>query len=139
MEAATSVFVIERHGRTCLGSTHADLQRWTLDLDKNTAECEPAGYRQVLPTARRISIQRLAGEVAGRVVRGEADDRVHRSDDGSVHVVLNRFFPKGSGYKQTVDSRRKRLHKAVEGRLEKHGWRSEDRGRFRPIVDKDKV
>ncbi len=131
-------FVIERHGRTCVGSTRADL-----------------------------SIQRLADEVAGRIVRGEPDERVYRSEDGSVHVVLGRVFPKGTGYQQTVlprhensslispirpenclaplirlsekECRRKRLRQAVTERLEQNGWRAEGGGRFRPPLEKDKV
>jgi hypothetical protein len=42
-----------------------------------------------------------------------------------VHVVLSRFFPEGSGYKQTVESRRKRLKESVKVRLDQHGWQTE--------------
>src|SRR5262245_41209440 len=33
-------FLIERHGRTVLGSTRAELHQWTVDLDWETAKCE---------------------------------------------------------------------------------------------------
>lgn len=83
-------FQIERHGRSCLGSTRADLQRWTVNLERKTADCERAGHRQLHPTAPRISIQGLADEVVGRIVRGEPDDRLERNNDGSVWVVYER-------------------------------------------------
>ena len=40
-------FVIERHGGTVLGSIRAEVQRWTVDLDRQTATCERAGHRQL--------------------------------------------------------------------------------------------
>ena len=39
-------FLIERHGGTVLGSARAELQRWTVDLDRRTATCERVGHRQ---------------------------------------------------------------------------------------------
>src|SRR5438094_743975 len=41
-------FLIERHGPTVMGSTYAKLHCWTVDLDKQIAQCDPsAGQRQV--------------------------------------------------------------------------------------------
>ena len=69
-------FVIERHGGTVLGSTRAELQRWTVDLDRKTATCERAGHRQLSPMAKRVDVGSIADEVANKIVGGESDDRL---------------------------------------------------------------
>src|SRR4051812_8749544 len=33
-------FSVERHGGTVQGSTRAELQRWTVDVERGTASCE---------------------------------------------------------------------------------------------------
>jgi hypothetical protein len=53
-------FVIERHGRTCAGSTRANPHRWTVNITDKTASCEKVGHRQPRPMAPRLSIQPLA-------------------------------------------------------------------------------
>src|SRR5271157_472113 len=40
-------FLIERHGGTVLGSTRAELQRWSVHLDRGTATCVRTGHRQL--------------------------------------------------------------------------------------------
>ena len=69
-------FVIERHGGTVLGSTRAELQRWSVDLDRQTATCECTGHRQLSPMARRVDVGSIADEVARKITSGEADDRL---------------------------------------------------------------
>ena len=44
-------FLIERHGGTVLGSTRAELQRWSVDLDRGTATCERDGQPAIMPMA----------------------------------------------------------------------------------------
>jgi hypothetical protein len=45
-------FVIERHGRTVHGSSRAELQRWTVDLDAGTATTAAShSHRQLTPPA----------------------------------------------------------------------------------------
>ncbi len=38
-------FEIERHGGTVIGSTRADLKRWTVNFDRQKATCERTGHR----------------------------------------------------------------------------------------------
>jgi hypothetical protein len=40
-------FVIERHVLTVLVPSKAELQRWTVDLEKKSATCERTGHRQL--------------------------------------------------------------------------------------------
>jgi hypothetical protein len=47
-------FSIERHGGIVNGSTRAELQRWKVDRDLQTATCELIGHRQLSPLARRL-------------------------------------------------------------------------------------
>ena len=115
-------FVIERHGRPCLGSTRADLHRWTINFIEKTARCEKVGHRQLRPTAGRVPIQPLAEEIAAKIVQGQGDERLVWLGDGSVRVVLSAIFPSASGFKQTVQGRRKRLKEALMELLDDKGW-----------------
>jgi hypothetical protein len=115
-------FLIERHGRTVMGSTRAELQRWTVDLHHQTASCESTGHRQLSPMAKRVDVRPIADEVADKIVSGEADDRVHRLGDGRVRIEIGKVFPKRSGFKQTVQRRRRRLRETLIERLRPNGW-----------------
>lgn len=123
-------FVIERHGRTCLGSTRADLHRWTINFITKTANCEKVGHRQLRPMARRLSIQPLAEEIAAKIVQGQGDERLVWQGSGKVRVVLPAILPTGSGFKQTVEGRRKRLTEALIESLGDKGWLHVGRGVF---------
>ena len=107
-------FRIERHGGTILGSTRAEVQRWAVDLNRQTATCEHAGHRQLSPMAQRVDCGSLAGEIAGKIGSGEADDRLRWLGDGRVRVEVGRIFPAHTGYKQTVQGRRRRLREALD-------------------------
>src|SRR5262249_3805180 len=91
-------FVVERHGGTVLGSTRAQLQRWSIDVDRSTATCERAGHRPLSPMAERIDIAPIADEVAGLIIGGVIDDRLRWLCDGRVRVEMGRIFSRASGY-----------------------------------------
>src|SRR2546425_9689595 len=42
-------FKIERHGAVSLGSSRAEMQGWTVDVDDGSAGFSTAGYRQMSP------------------------------------------------------------------------------------------
>jgi len=127
-------FVIERHGGTVLGSTRADLQRWTVDLDLGTATAEGIRHRQLSPMARRVDVEFIADEIAARIVDGEADDRLRWLGEGRVRVEAGRIFPEKSGYKQTVQDRRRRLREALIERFSPMGWAHLGRNTFGPTT-----
>jgi hypothetical protein len=79
-------FLIERHGRTCLGSTRADLHRWKVNIIEKTALCEMVGHRQLRPLAHRLSIQPIAEEVAAKIAQGQGDERLVWHGPGIVRV-----------------------------------------------------
>ena len=88
------IFLIERHGGTVLGSTRAELQRWSVDLDQGTATCERMGHRQLSPMERRVDVGSIADDVARKITNGEADDRLTRLGDGRAGVEMGMIFPK---------------------------------------------
>ena len=122
--------VIERHGGTVLGSTKAELQRWSVNLDRQTATCERAGLRQLSPMASRVDVDSIVDEVAQRIVDGVGDDRLTWLGDRRVRVEVGRIFPDQSGYKQTVQGRRRRLREALIERLSIIGWSHYGRNTF---------
>lgn len=115
-------FVIERHDGTVRGSTRAELQHWEVNLDNRTASIIKEGHRQLEPMAPRLSIKKMAEEVAGLIVSGKSDSRIRRLADGTTKIVLSKVFPSPSGFKRTIKSRRKRLVEYVKGQLQEHGW-----------------
>lgn len=115
-------FTIERHGGTTKGSTRAELQHWELNLDDQTACIVKEGHRQLQTMAPRISAKAIAEEIAALILNGKDDERILRFDDGSVKVRASKVFAGGSGFKRTVEGRRKRLVECVRDRLAERGW-----------------
>jgi hypothetical protein len=106
-------FQIERHGATVLGSTRAEVQVWTLDLDMRTAKCALGSYRQLRPSAPRLNVQPLADEIFQIIRDREEDERLKWNEDGSVHVIIGKIIPE-DGFGQTVAGRRKRFRSALD-------------------------
>ena len=72
--------------------------------------------------AKRIDVSAIADEIAGRILGGVIDDRLRWLGDGRVRVEMARIFPPSSGYKRTVQRRRRRLREALIERLDEEGW-----------------
>lgn len=119
-------FIIERHGGTVCGSSKAELQHWTLDLDLGTANWTRGGFRQLHPQQPKLDVQPMAAEVAKQIVEGSAVPALIWSKDRkTVRVAIGQLLPADRGTaKQTLSSRRKRLRKAIETMLEAGGWRA---------------
>lgn len=125
-------FVIERHGGTVMGSTRANLQEWTVDIEEGTASCVTSGFRQLEPTAKALKVVPVVEELVQLIEEGSEDQRLKWSGDGQrVTVSLSKSIDiataqqgGGSGYKQTQQGRSRRLKKALQAELEQRGWRS---------------
>jgi len=115
-------FSIERHGGTTKGSTRAELQHWEVNLDEQTASIVKEGHRQLQTMAPRVSVEAIAKEIAGLILSGRDDDRILRLGNGSMKVRASKVFADGSGFKRTVEGRRKRLVECVRDRLVERGW-----------------
>ena len=86
--------------------------------------------RQLSPMASRVDVDSIVDEVAQRIVDGVGDDRLTWLGDRRVRVEVGRIFPDQSGYKQTVQGRRRRLREALIERLSIIGWSHYGRNTF---------
>jgi hypothetical protein len=64
------IFRIERHGATVMGSSRAELQEWTIDLEQRTKTVQTVGRRQVRPMQGRLDAKPIAEEVAAAILTG---------------------------------------------------------------------
>jgi hypothetical protein len=106
-------FTIERHGATVLGSTRAEVQRWTLNLEEKTAHAALNNYRQLRPIAPRLDVQPLAEEIFRIMLDHGEDERLKWNDDGTIRVQIGKIIP-SNGPKQTFEGRRKRFRASLE-------------------------
>lgn len=124
-------FAIERHGGTVCGSTRAELQFWELDIERRTARIAKTRYRQLAPMAQRLSMRPLAEEIAALIASRQDDPRLRWLDESSVRVLASKVVPVDSGYKRTVESRRKRFVEFLAELLRPLGWERTYGGVFR--------
>lgn len=82
--------------------------------------------------APRERVEAESVELACLILGGEEDDRLRHDEDGSVSILGRVIYPDGSGYKRTVEGRRKRLCGYVGDLLGDHGWIRVAWNRFRP-------
>jgi hypothetical protein len=121
-------FTIERHGATVLGSSRAELQPWSVDVDQGTASCEQGSYRQLRPNAPKLDVKPIVARICGAVQQGPASPSelmklgilVWKSDD-TVQIKQSALIS-GNGPKQTVTGRRRRFRKELEDQMQNIGW-----------------
>jgi hypothetical protein len=108
-------FTIERHGAAMLGSSRAELHKWTVDLDKETAGCAQGRYRQLRAIAPRLNVKPIAARVRDAVQQGPAascalvkDGIVVWNGNNQLSIKHGALIP-GGGYEQTVAGRRRRF------------------------------
>jgi hypothetical protein len=116
-------FRIERHGGTVLGSSRAEIQEWTVDLDKLTKTVETVGGRQVRPTQPRLDVKPIAADLCSAILTGKQDDRLKWNGNSEVRVLIGRVLPDGSAVKETLAARRKRLRNELTRLLAAEGWK----------------
>lgn len=75
-------FTIERHGGTVMSSSRAESNRWSVDLERMTAELSHGRVRQLSRTQPRLKIEPLADDLVQRIVAGEADVRLKWLEPG---------------------------------------------------------
>ena len=116
-------FIIERHGGTVLGSTRAELHRWTVDVEAKSARCMPESYRQLKPNAKRWDHVSAVQDIVNLIEEHQTDTRLKWNDDGSVRVIIGEILPDENGPKQTLAGRRKRFRTLLDQKLGEQGWR----------------
>lgn len=123
-------FIVERHGGTAMGSSRADLIRWTVDVNEGIASSEPAGHRQLYKMAGRLNLRPVAEKIVDIITQGRDDERLRWSPDRKrVTILLGRTLEQAaaeqgvsSGYARTIEGRTKRLKNELAPMLEAAGW-----------------
>ena len=117
-------FKIERHGGASLGSTRAEMQSWTVDINGATATYDRrSSYRQLVPNSPRLNVVPLAERAVSMILANQDDDCLKWSKDrGRVTIRTGKIIPAEDTVKQTLADRRKRLAKQLRERLEGEGW-----------------
>lgn len=118
------IFEIERHGQTVHGSVYADLHRWTIDVEKGTAECDEFYKKRVVGVKDApLKVQPLAEKVFTQITEGDKSSKYLKwISDNKVRVLIGNVIPETNQW--TTNSRRNRFRGVLDPMLEKHGWRS---------------
>lgn len=120
-------FVIDRHGATVLGSTRAERQQWTLNIDGRTAEHMQIGFRQLYPNAPKLNVRSLAERVCKVVQEGQSSTSDLLSDGivvwknaDELIVFQGKLIPKT--VQRTTIGRRKRFRVDLKQKMRAIGW-----------------
>jgi len=118
-------FKIERHGAASLGSSRAEMQGWTVDVDDGSAGFSTAGYRQMSPREPNLDVGPIVKGLRECILAGGDDSRLTwmGEDRNDVRVLMGVILPEGSAVKQTLAGRRKRLGNLLTALLASDGWR----------------
>jgi hypothetical protein len=114
-------FNIERHGGFVLGSTRAEVQKWKVDLDHETAALIETTRRQILPMDRRLDVRAIAAEIATIINERREDTRIKWLAANRVRILTGEVILATNA--QTTTSRRKRFASELERLLLPLGWR----------------
>ena len=121
-EPPNLTFLIERHGGTVMGSTRGSLHRWTVNLDRTTAQCDQtSSYRQLASPDPPLRVKPLAADIAELVKARRDDARLKwlTQDRSEVRVLVGTFIT--AKFKQTLTGRRRRFANALDAALG-HRW-----------------
>lgn len=114
-------FNIERHGGTTMGSTRAEIQTWSVNLETLSAEYSITGRRQVEPIDKRLDTKKLAQEVTSQILRHDNVEHLRWLSDKRVRVLVGKLTP--LTYQQTTLQRRRRFARELSSLLQQKRWR----------------
>ena len=116
-------FAIERHGGAAFGSSRAELQGWSVNVQSRKATCSEDGHRQLTRMQPRQNVKVIAEEVVRLILNRQEDSGLKWNKDGSVRVRTGDLIPPDrSVVEQTLARRRTRFRQEVERLLTGHGW-----------------
>jgi hypothetical protein len=126
-------FVIDRHGGTALGSTRAERQQWTLNLESLTADPLQIGFRQLRRNAPKLDVKALADDVCKAVQEGPTSTAqlvskaiVVWKNNHELTVFHGKII--SGAYQRTISGRRKRFRAELETQMKLIGWELVSRG-----------
>jgi hypothetical protein len=121
-------FTIERHGGTVLGSTRAELHKWTVNVTLGSASCTRGRYRQLVPTAPRLDVKPIAARVCDSVQQGPASNCELVKQGivvwhGGDHILIKHgvLIP-NDGYQRTISGRRRKFCNELTNMMKPLGW-----------------
>jgi len=127
-------FTIERHGAIMLGSSRAELQHWSVNVESGTASLNNQEIRQIYHMAPVLKTKPLAENI-GKLILEKKDCKELKWNDDKTHVriMAGEIIP-DDVTKQTLAGRRKRFRKDLTTFLESYGWQevSPNNYRFMP-------
>ena len=115
-------FTVERHGGTVKASVYAELQMWTVDVEKAEASCQVNGKRQVDPKQPPLKAEPIVSELAQLVRAQKSDQRLTWTGPHWFRLNIGVIIPDAVPA-QTTRGRRKRLRAKLEEALSEDGWR----------------
>ena len=128
-------FTIERHGITMLGSSRADLQMWTLNIEDETVTANTLDtYRQIYSRQSPLKVGLIAEDLYQKITNNIVDDRIKRYGDGRIEIRIGNIneLKEGSAVKQTLMQRRKRFRFKMDELLLNSGWEKIRENLYRP-------
>ena len=115
-----------------MGSSRAELQHWTVDVEHKTVTMGVKGYRQISPRAAALDVNPIAEEIVQQVLSRARDDRLKWSRKGQVQVLIGKILPESSACEQTLLARRSRVSSVIRKKLIEHGWIEFSHSRYAP-------
>jgi hypothetical protein len=115
-------FTIERHGAMMFGSSQAELQHWSVNVERGTASLNNQGIRQKRDIEPTLKTKPLAENI-GKLILEKKECKELKWDDDKTHVriMAGEIIPDDVA-KQTLAGRRKRFRKDLTTFLENYGW-----------------
>ncbi len=131
------IFTIERHGGMMLGSSRAELQEWTVNIEDETAITDEfrKKYRQMYSRQPSLKVEPIAEDLLQRIINNIVDDRIQRYDDGRVEICIGKIaeLKEGSAVNQTLVQRRKRFRLKMDELMLNNGWEKIRERLYRPV------
>jgi hypothetical protein len=116
-------FRVEKHRAIAMGSTRAEIWAVNLLLEEGFAYCHKVGYRQLYARDGSLNFAKIAEGILELINNGEeSHPGLKWLERGTkIRIILVRFLPK-SRFKETAQSRSRKLRKKLGEILGKAGW-----------------
>lgn len=105
-----------------MGSSRAEIQDWTVHMDRMVAESVVVGRRQLRRMARKLDVKPLVMEVASLVAQGKEDPRLKWIDGVTVQIRIGKILPDDSANARTLLGRRRRFAEGLRAKLMEMKW-----------------
>ena len=115
-------FKIERHGGIVQGSSHAEIQHWSVNLRDKTATLSGFGYKQLKPRSPALDLAPIISTLTEVISQGTPHKWIQWNTPNRFRLLIGKIIP-DNGSSQTIQSRRRQLNKSLEQSLSPSGWR----------------